>query len=414
MIRVLVIADDMTGNNDTGALLNQAGLDTVTAVSDYMEEMWYANRDVLCLNTDSRAMASDVAKAKVKEVVARYWKPGMLCCKRIDSTLRGNVGSEIDGMLDALPTGTRAVVVPAFPRAGRVCVGGHMLVHGVPLVKSDAATDSKTPVRSSRISDIIALQSNRTTVCIELQEIEGKEEDLARMIRECQADIMIMDAVSEADIERIAQACIRAGISTACVDPGSFSVCMARKLFLAEKNTWGRNLLVIGSLSSVTRRQVDYFIAKNDPLLYRVSVVRLLRDYTGIKEEALSFLINNMDSYEDICLITDEQISLKEGEDGIGEAEEISRRFARIGVELLNLRRDEIRCVYLSGGDIARNFLEDMNIEGIDIIDEVIPLAVHGRTIDKNHDCIHILTKGGMIGNDSTIFDMIEYAKKVR
>lgn len=413
MIKVLVVADDMTGNNDTGALLNQAGLDTVTAVSDHMEERWFEDRDVLCLNTDSRAMASDRAKVKVREAVAGYWKPGMLCCKRIDSTLRGNVGSEIDGMLDALPAGIRAVVVPAFPRAGRICVGGHVLVNDVPLMQSGAGTDSKTPVHSSRIADIIALQSDRTLACIELQEIEGREEDLACMIRECQADILIMDAVSDEDIERIAQACIRAGILIACVDPGSFSVCMARKLFLTKK-TARRNLLVIGSLSAVTRRQVDYFITKRHPLLFRVSAVRLLQDYMEIKEEVLAFLGSNMDSYEDVCLMTDGQTSLKRGGDSIAEAEEISRRFARIAVELLDLWRDEIACVYLSGGDIARNFLEDMDIEGIDIIDEVIPLAVYGKSIDRNHDSIQILTKGGMIGNDRSIFDMIEYAKRFR
>lgn len=414
MVRILVIADDMTGNNDTGALLNREGLDTVAAISDDMREEWFSGRDALCLNTDSRAMAPGMAKERVKKAVAKYWKPGMLCCKRIDSTLRGNVGAEIDGMLEALPAGTKAVVVPAFPRAGRVCVGGHMLVHGIPLAESDAGRDSKTPVCSSRISDIISLQSNRRAACIELQEIEGEEERLVHMLRESDAEILVMDAVSERDIEKIAEACIKAKIPTACVDPGSFSVWMAKKLFLAEKGTGHKNLLMIGSLSTVTKRQTEYFIAKRDPLLYRISAKRLLLGYEEVKEEALSFLNRNMDSYEDICLLTDGSVMLKDGEGGITEAEEISRRFAEIGIALLNLWRDKITCVYLSGGDIAKDFLENMQIEGIDIIEEVIPLAVYGKTIDKEHNSIQILTKGGMIGNDSSIFDMIEYAKRVR
>lgn len=414
MIKVLVIADDMTGNNDTGALLNQEGLDTVAAISDHMQEEWFAGRDALCLNTDSRAMAADKAAETVKKAVSGYWKPGMLCCKRIDSTLRGNVGSEIDGMLDALPAGTKAVVVPAFPRAGRVCVGGHMLVNGMPLVMSDAGRDSKTPVCSSRVADVITMQSDRSVECIELQEIEGEEENLIRSICASGADILVMDAVSEEDIERIADACIKAGIPTACVDPGSFSVWMAKKMFLTKKRVERKNLLLIGSLSAVTRRQIDYFVRKTNPLLYRVSAAGLLHDHAGAKEEALLFLSRNMDAYENICLVTDEEISLQEGAEGIREAEEISKRFTRVGVELLNLRRDEIACVYLSGGDIAKDFLACMQIEGIDIIEEVIPLAVYGKTIDRNHDSIQILTKGGMIGDDSSIFDMIRYAKRFR
>lgn len=414
MIKVLVVTDDMTGNNDTGALLNQAGLDTVTAISDHMQEEWFMERDALCLNTDSRAMSAELAKAKVKAAVESYWKPDMLCCKRIDSTLRGNIGSEIDGMLEALPAGTKAVVVPAFPRADRICVGGHILVHGVPLTKSDAGTDAKTPVYSSRVSDIIALQSGRSVECVALQEIEGEEEELAYIIRKSAADILVMDAVREEDIERIADACCRAGVQIACVDPGSFSVWMAKKLFLTDKKTYDKNLLVIGSLSSVSRRQTAYFVEKTNSLLYKVSVKEMMKNYETVKQEVLTFFEQSMDDYENICLLTEDKPLSEGGESVIHEAEEIAKRFADIGVALLDQNRAQIACVYLSGGDIAKAFLEDMMIEGIDILDEVIPLAVYGKTIDRKHKSIQILTKGGMIGNESAIADMIQYAKRVR
>ena len=55
MIKVLVISDDMTGNNDTGALLNQAGLDTVAALRDSLPGKYIEGRDALCLNTDRKS-----------------------------------------------------------------------------------------------------------------------------------------------------------------------------------------------------------------------------------------------------------------------------------------------------------------------------------------------------------------------
>lgn len=415
MIKVLVISDDMTGNNDTGALLNQIGLDTVAAVADHISPEYLEGKDALCLNTDSRAMPADAAGKKVGRAVQNYWKSGMLCCKRIDSTLRGNVGSEIDGMLDMLPGGFKAVVVPAFPRAGRICVGGHMLVHGMALTSSGAEKDPKTPVRSSLVTDIISQQSGRKVQNISLQEIQEDREKLARTIRESDADILVMDAVSEADIERIADACRLARVPVVCVDPGSFSVRMAQGC--CEKRSGElKNLLVIGSLSAATRRQIAYFVKRESPLIYRVSAARLLKDFEAVREEAAAFLNENMAAYEHICLLTDEK-EVENGEDagaGIPAAEEISQRFTQIGAEFFHRRSGEIACVYLCGGDIAKDFLDHLQIEAIDIMDEVIPLAVYGKILDENYKNVQVLTKGGMIGEDSTICDMINYAKKVR
>lgn len=424
MIKVLVISDDMTGNNDTGALLNQIGLDAVAAISDHISLQTLEGREALCLNTDSRALPPEDAREKVKKAVQGYWKRGMLCCKRIDSTLRGNVGSEIDGLLDALPEGFRAVVVPAFPRAGRICVGGHMLVHGVALAESGAGRDSKTPVHSSRVADIIAQQSGRRLQSVYLQEIQQGKEKLTEMIRRSDAEILVMDAVSEEDIERIAEACRLAQVPVACVDPGSFSVRMARGY--CEKRAALKNLLVIGSLSEVTRKQAAYFEKQEKPLLYRVSTARLLADYEAVKEEAFSFVRANMDAYESICFLTEEEVVCggqektadpDGGSDagcGVATAEEISRRFTRIAAAFFDEESAKIACVYLCGGDIARDFLDALQIEAIDIMDEVIPLAVYGKIIDPRYKDIQILTKGGMIGENSTICDMINYAKKKR
>lgn len=439
MIKVLVISDDMTGNNDTGALLNQIGLNTVAAISDYIRPQMLKGREALCLNTDSRALPPKTAKEKVKTAVQGYWKSGMLCCKRIDSTLRGNVGSEIDGMLDALPEGFKAVVVPAFPRAGRICVGGHMLVHGVALAESGAAKDPKTPVHFSRAADIIAQQSKRRIQSVYLQEIQQDRAELAETIQKSDAEILVMDAVSEEDIERIAQACRLARIPAACVDPGSFSVRMARGL--CEKKAALKNLLVIGSLSDVTRKQAAHFEKQEKPLMCRISPVKLLNDYEAAKEEALSFVRSNMDAYESICFLTEEEVVSKDAvkaaafdktgteaadskTDGNDAEEapfiaaeaagEISRRFARIGAAFMEEAADRIACVYLCGGDIARDFLDALQIEAIDIMDEVIPLAVYGKILDSRYDGIQILTKGGMIGENSTICDMIEYARQKR
>ena len=48
---------------------------------------------------------------------ARYFQ------KRIDTTMRGGIGVEIDAMLDQLSEDTVAVVVPAMPQSRRISGG---------------------------------------------------------------------------------------------------------------------------------------------------------------------------------------------------------------------------------------------------------------------------------------------------
>lgn len=413
MIKVLVISDDMTGNNDTGALLNQEGFHTVAALHDRLPEEYLKGKDALCLNTDSRALPAREAKERVRKAIARYWKPGMLCCKRIDSTLRGNIGAEVDGMLEMLPEGYKAVVVPAFPRAGRICIGGYVMVNGELLTSSGAQRDLKTPVHSAKVCEVLEKQTVRRSETVELPKIRKGVEKLSRKIRESEADILIMDAICEADINLISRACAVADIPIICVDPGSFTASMARRNY-AEYEACSKNLLVVGSISEVTRKQVAFLAEKEEVLICRVSVKRLLEDYEKLKREVLEYVIENASAYENICLLTDE----KELEEGVEAAWEISGRFADIGTCVWRSMQEEIACVYLCGGDTAQDFLDRAGVCAIDIKKEVLPLAVCGRAIRAEQAIdekgFQVLTKGGMIGSESTLYEMLAYAKRAR
>lgn len=414
-MKVLVISDDMTGNNDTGALLNQAGFDTVAALHDELPEEYLKDRDALCMNTDSRALPAGEAKRLVRKAAARYWKPGMLCCKRIDSTMRGNIGAEIDGMLEALPDGYKAVLVPAFPRAGRTCIGGYVMVNGELLAESGAQKDLKTPVHFSEAARIVAQQSGRRTETVELPQVREETAILARRIRETEARILVMDAICDGDIERIARACVCAGVPVACVDPGSFTVSMAKEMFAAPASgKSSKTLLVVGSISEVTRKQIAYLARKEEVLICRVSVRRLLTEYERLKEELLEYVLKKAADYEEICLLTDDQ----EREEGAAAAREISGRFARLGACVWEHMQDEIGCVYLCGGDTASDFLDETRVCAIDIEEEVLPLAVYGRAITAGRPAsekgFQVLTKGGMIGSESTVYEMLAYARRAR
>lgn len=51
--------------------------------------------------------------------------------KRIDTTLRGGIGTEIKAMMDVVGGDAVAVVVPSMPQSRRIVVGGFSVIDGI-------------------------------------------------------------------------------------------------------------------------------------------------------------------------------------------------------------------------------------------------------------------------------------------
>lgn len=150
--RVLVIADDATGASASAALLAARGLSARTVFR--LPRTWPRGIDAVALSIDSRHLPAAQARARARAAAAWGRRHGARRVgKRIDSTLRGNLGTEVAGVLAALP-GAAALVVPAFPRSDRLAVGGRVLWRGRPLGRvqgrgGDRRTGGPTCPRSS-------------------------------------------------------------------------------------------------------------------------------------------------------------------------------------------------------------------------------------------------------------------------
>ncbi|WP_373845615.1 four-carbon acid sugar kinase family protein, partial [Clostridium sp.] len=216
---------------------------------------------VVSISTDSRAVKKDIAYKRVNEVVEFFNNYDVkLFAKRIDSTLRGNIGAEIDGVLDGLPEDTIAVVVPSFPTSGRVCVGGYLMVDQIPLEKTDVANDPKNPIKTSRVVSIIKSQTNKRVGFIDLDKVlDGVDSIKNGLTSEIQngSRIIIVDAATDEDIKRIAKAVKEINIKAVAVDPGPFTAALAEELLGETRIGHGKKLmLTVGSVSNLTRRQM--------------------------------------------------------------------------------------------------------------------------------------------------------------
>jgi uncharacterized protein YgbK (DUF1537 family) len=161
--RCLLIADDLTGGADAGAQFAKAGLNTLLiSIKDEpaINFSHYDNRDVLVVNTDSRGLSPDKAFHLVSDVLKGYDKALFpIIYKKVDSTLRGNIGYEIDAILKE--TGTPiCFLAPSYPEQNRTSVDGIMRVGGNPLALTEVARDTAQRVINALGVEGIEIEGN--------------------------------------------------------------------------------------------------------------------------------------------------------------------------------------------------------------------------------------------------------------
>jgi D-threonate/D-erythronate kinase len=152
LIEILIIADDLTGAADCGAACAAHGLETVVVLNGAFTDNagGIPRAEVVAFDANTRVMTAEKAAAETRRLVRE--NPARIVYKKIDSTLRGNVGVEVAAALEAYrgmghPSAV-AVVAPAFPAMGRTTKNGRMYVRGeavrdggVGLFLEDAETD---------------------------------------------------------------------------------------------------------------------------------------------------------------------------------------------------------------------------------------------------------------------------------
>ena len=168
----LIIADDFTGSNDAGVQLVNKGF-TVDVVFDWKSNQLLNTNDgddkVVVINTESRAISRHEAQERIKQIILNNVHLSPIY-KKIDSTMRGNIGCEIETLL-ATTQVKFALVIPAFPNMNRITKHGKCYVDGKELIHTEFATDPKTPICSSNIKTIIEQQTDYPCEEINLNEV---------------------------------------------------------------------------------------------------------------------------------------------------------------------------------------------------------------------------------------------------
>lgn len=432
MPQCVVIADDLTGANATGVLLNKIDYKTYTVMNEEritLDNM--AECDCVIYPTDSRAIEPELAYNRVYNV-CRLLKSQevVIYANRIDSTLRGNVGSETDAMLDALGEDYIAIVAPCFPASGRIVAGGYMLVNGLPLHKTDIAIDPKTPVKTSEIATLFIEQSRYQVASIYMKDLMHGKHYLAEKINQLVSErvrIIVIDCVTQEDLDLIADACITSKQKILAVDPGMFTMTLARKMIRPEvKRTKVKSkiLAVVGSVNPNAKIQMEELWLSQRTKNVFVNTKEFLESEERRKSEigrVVNEILSDCDK-NSVFTVTGDGLY---PENRIDFAEYMERyqcsmdevtkfindSFAEITFQILK-QEETFKGIYTSGGDITVAVCHRFQTAGLSLLDEVLPLAAYGQLIKGEFDGLHIITKGGSQGGSDAIVKCITYLKE--
>lgn len=393
--RVLVVADDLSGAADCGIAFAASGLSTVVMLSDAPAAV---AADVLAVDANSRRLPPEEAAAVNARLVQRHLAGRKLLCKKINSTLRGNVGAEVAAVI---PLAGLAIVAPAFPDTGRTTRGGRVYVNGVPLEATEIWQREKL-VGVADIAAILARAGVRPARAA-LDLVRGDTAHLRRTLDRVAAEgatAVVCDAETEQDLAAIAEASARLTRKVFWVG----SAGLARHLPAAAglvaaplppiaAHPHGPVLVVVGSLSAVSRAQAGRLAA--EPGVTTLTVTpEALRHGPGHRawQAAGAALAAALDRGADVLLTI-----------GVGETVDLAEgwRLCTALGRLVVPSASRLGSLVCTGGDTARALLSALGAVGLRLVREIEPGVVLS-TVEGGRP-LPVVTKAGAFGGPETL-----------
>ncbi len=408
--------------------MKKNGFDTLTLLNAALDRAASIGKcDCLIYPTESRSVSPAEAYGRVQQALAALADQGAyFYAKRIDSTLRGNLGSETDAFLDTLGAEYIAVCVPCFPSSGRAIVGSHLLVNGVPLRRTEAAADPKCPITTTDALALFRAQSKYKVLPIHLDRVHDGVEELAKTIaakKQEGARIILVDSISEEDLQTVAKAVAASGIKTVSVDPGPFTAYLGKELLPGDKPEvpGGKILCAIGSVNGVAGTQTLLLLKERPVTAVYLDAAAVLESQKARENELRRLteeLIARREENNILAVIgsgidPQKRISFgpymkKYGLDAEGVSGLINDAFAEVALTVLEAC-PEIGGIYSTGGDITAAIHSAAGTVGLRLMDEVLPLAGYGIAIGGKLAGKAFISKGGMVGSENAMVTCTDY-----
>ena len=294
-------------------------------------------------------------------------------------------------------------------------------VNGKLLEETEASAVPRTPVSDSYIPKLISGQTDKTIALINYEIVRAGrqvlENKLSRLFKN-NIEIIVIDALDDRDMDLIAS--VTAPMKDRVLFSGSPGFAGFLPQYLITENRRKINIVIAGSVSNVTREQIDH--ARNNLHLSVIDIdtgmlfsgkeseeiSRILRIIDESCSEAKDIIIRSSPSQDSVIS------SVEQGHQKGFAPVEVSENIALFLGELTReiIEKFPVNGILLTGGDIAIKTVNALNVSGTVINKEIEPGIPYGNFIDVKFRNITVVTKAGGFGSKEAILRILNYLRE--
>ena len=384
-MKLLIIADDLTGTMDTAVQFAKAGADTAAMLRPQGDVPMC---EVLSVNTGTRHLTPDEAYRCITRLLAQYPSTVRVYLKT-DSVLRGNISAMFAAVLDS---GRNPIMfAPAYPKAGRTTLNGRQYLEGLPLEQSAFSKDPLNAMKTSNVNEL--LNKSHEVLCRNIP-VGGQA---------FPSGVSIFDCETQEELYAIADRLAEQGQLKTTSGCAGFAEALARE-FSGGGNagfvpTNSPVLFLSGSANSITFKQLEHARASGMELVVipnelklaqNPNLDKLIAKLRSVLAEGRSVILATAASEKDLIQLTED------------EHARLQKLFARVTAALSPLLYN----LAVFGGDTALAVLDELEISTVKLICEIqtgVPLCKAGNLV--------LVTKSGGLGGTDAALEIEKYLR---
>lgn len=428
-MKLAIIADDLTGANDSGVQLARHGLKT-TVLFD-LDEGNINKYEAVVFDTDSRSLTRKEAYNQVSRAANFLLNAGFTnIFKKLDSTMRGNIGAEIDALYDIVKPDFM-MIAPGYPKNKRTVLQSTHYLNGVPLGDTEIAKDPKTPVTISYLPDLLKEQTDNAIGTITIDDLaQGKQyvKNKFKKYKENLIPYIIVDSTDEIHLEQILSLTKEMNYKFTWAGSAGIANYLPSHYELPRKATQltiapnqGPILTVIGSVNKNSRAQLKLLLEQMD--VHAIA----FHSYKAVSNDAVrSDHINRvyleaeakaLEGKDVVIYSTAEQKDIDQawvtgearGLNHTDISNEIVKAIGTVCAKLLE--KGYFKGVSMTGGDTAKQICMQWDIKGFELLDELeigVPISTF-----LGIENLYVITKAGGFGLPEVFINAINKLKGV-
>ncbi len=441
--RVLVVLDDdPTGTQSVADVPVLTSWDVEDFTWAFSHRIDGALAPAVYVLTNSRSLDPGDARERTREVVANAYSAGddigveLTFVSRSDSTLRGHYPLETDVIAETIsehggPSTDGVVLVPAFPDAGRVTIGGVHYVEQngslVPVGETEFAGDATFGYEHSYLADWVQEKTQGRidaggVIVLDLHVVRGGSDGIASALMDAHGlTPVVVDIVSEHDLRALALGLIEAErrgkhllyrvgppFVRAMIGQEAHPPLTAGEIVDSDDDPQG-GLIVVGSHVALTTRQLDALMAGHTQArVVELSVEALAADGESHVAETVETVSAAL-RQGDVILHTSRQLKRADNPD---ESLRIARKVSQAVVEVVagTLAQTPPRFVVAKGGitssDVASR---GMQIRHAVVRGPMLPgLVSLWEAVDGPARGIPYVVFAGNVGADDSLLEVVQ------